>query len=162
MTTIKQLADELGVSKQAIRKRINQLPPTDVTTGANRIILISDEAAQKIRDSINQLSTNVTTNQVPTVDTLITMMQKELDSKNATIESQSRQLEQAQQSIQDLTAALASAQLSAQQAQALHAGTLHKQLQEGEPEAAPVVVDEVEPGEKENKPGIFARIFGKR
>lgn len=92
------------------------------------------------------------------------MLQKELDTKNATIESQSRQLEQAHQSIQDLTAALQSAQLSAQQAQALHAGTLHKQLKEGEPEQSVVVeqADQSAPEQQpEKKPGYYHDYLGK-
>ena len=108
----------------------------------------------------------------PEVGTLISMLQKELDSKNTVIESQSRQLEQAQQSIQELTAALNAAQLSAQQAQALHAGTMHKQLKEGEPQPV-AVTDQAEqeppaapapeppaPAQPEKRPGIFARLFG--
>lgn len=224
MPTIKQLADELGMSKQGIRKYIAQLPADSVISKDDRgVVQLSSESAEIIKQMVsnrqnrvtgNQVVTNkpvttelpvtrlendsVTGNQVVTdalvtgnsvvtenrvtgnqtrivteqkgeLDTLISMLQKELDGKNAIIESQSRQLEHANQSIQELTIALKSAQVSAQQAQALHAGTLHKQLKEGEQETvtteeykeetAPVVPEDVVTATK--KRGFFSRLIRK-
>lgn len=187
MPTIKQLADELGMTKQGIRRYLEQLPAEYAQKDSKGVVQISSSAARKIRELVEQKRKPVTGNKPVTepvtvpgeVTTLIAMLQKELDTKNATIESQSRQLEQAHQSIQDLTAALQSAQLSAQQAQALHAGTLHKQLKEGEPEQSVVVEQadqsapepeqphrtEPEPApeqQPEKKAGLLSRLFGKK
>lgn len=181
MPTIRQLADELGVTKEAIRKQAATLPPNYVTTGTNKTKLINSDGASVIRGRVSRREDNncqVATYSEPTIEpvgTIVSVLQKELDSKNAIIESQSRQLEsqsrqleQAHQSIQDLTAALASAQLSAQQAQALHAGTMHTQLKGKGASSAPITKNQdteeelpASPSEPEKKPGLFARILGR-
>lgn len=155
MKTIKELADELGVSKQAIHKHVKQLPPTLLSTGDNRAILIKDEGIAIICGKIGPKAATVDSNQPSTVDTLVDMLQRELHSKNTLLESQSRQLEEQTatireqaQSIQELTGALA-------RQQALHAGTIQQQLLEGESTQA-----EPEP-EPAARPGLWQRIFGK-
>jgi predicted transcriptional regulator len=121
VNTIKQIADELGVSKQAVRRHINKLPPTEVSTNIHRAIVISDVGTEIIRDIVNRRTTNVTTNKVVTVDTIVTMLQNELNEKNALIKAQ-------QQTISELTVALEHTTASLNAAQALHAGTIQKQL----------------------------------
>lgn len=121
MKTIKQIADELGVSKQAVRKQVDKLPPTLVSTGSNNAILINDDGIRIIREKVSTKNTKVDTNQVSTVDTLVDMLQKELEIKNDQIRELNTRLAES-------NAALLIAQQSAQTAQALHAGTIKKQL----------------------------------
>lgn len=66
--TIKDLADELGVSKQAIRKHLEKLPPTlSVTKKGNTIFLeaaVSDFVRSKVTRGTSNLTGKVTSNQV--------------------------------------------------------------------------------------------------
>lgn len=95
--TIKQLADELGVSKQAIRKRINQLPTSYHYVGANRTIYITEEGAKilasKVSTNYQPIGTNVDTK----VDTLIETLTAQLKVKDEQIERLQQSLNQAQQ-----------------------------------------------------------------
>ena len=142
MKTIKQIADDLGVSKQAVSKRLSQLPPTEVTTNEHGIKLITPCGEKILKDSISPTKTQLpptTTNQI---DTLVSMLQKELDAKNDQLTAKDKQIEQ-------LTAALEHTTASLQAAQALHAGTLQNQQ---------LIADET----IEEKPqSLFARIFKK-
>jgi len=52
--TIKQLADELGVSKQAIRKHIDKLPPTLLVTKKGTTIFLSDEVVTYIKSKVKK------------------------------------------------------------------------------------------------------------
>ena len=143
MITVKQLADELGVSKQAIRKRVNQLPTTYLSTGDNRVTLINPNGAQIIRDQVTTKLSPVADNQVATSDTLVVTLQEQIKAKD-------KQIEALQKSLNDTTAALVAAQQGAAAAQALHAGTIHQQL------SAPADI------ESEKKQSFFSRIFSKR
>lgn len=51
--TIKELADELGVSKEAIRKVVANLPETCYQVGANNQRLINAEGIKQIRSKVN-------------------------------------------------------------------------------------------------------------
>lgn len=115
--TIKQLADELGMSKQAIRKHVNRLPKNTVTTGDNRATLVSDKGANMVRESVATITT--------TPHTLVDTLQEQLQTKD-------RQIEALQKSLNDTTAALAEAQQTAKAAQVLHAETIQRQLPTGE------------------------------
>jgi predicted transcriptional regulator len=145
VNTIKQIADELGVSKQAVRRHINKLPPTEVSTNINRAIVISDVGTEIIRDIVNRRTTNVTTNKAVTVDTIVTMLQNELNEKNTFIKAQ-------QQTISELTIALEHTTASLHAAQALHAGTIQKQLAN----------DSTNQDEPQEPKGFFARLFNRK
>jgi hypothetical protein len=86
-----------------------------VTTGVNRLILVSDEGVKLLKEQRQPTDNQQTTNQV---DALIAMLQRELEVKNEQIEK--------------LSNALVAAQESAQAAQALHAGTMRK-ITDGKP-----------------------------
>jgi len=51
--TIKQLADEIGVSKQAIQKRINNLPTNQQPTKVGGKYVVSKDLADKIKSFYN-------------------------------------------------------------------------------------------------------------
>lgn len=95
--TIKQLADEFGLSKQAIRKRVNQLPTSCYYVGTNRTIYITEEGAKllasKVSTNYQQVDTNVDTK----VDTLIETLTAQLKVKDEQIERLQQSLNQAQQ-----------------------------------------------------------------
>lgn len=127
MKTIKQIAEEIGVSKQAVQKRISREP---LCTSIQEYICIQqgtkyiDESGETLIKKAfeGKVYTGVAgnvdidnNNSVDTVHALINMLQNELDVKN--------------KQIQELTAALEHTTASLQAAQALHAGTMQKRLE---------------------------------
>lgn len=151
MKTIKQIADEIGVSKQAVQKRITREPlasriqPHTSNRGQTKYIDVHGEMlifnAFK-SNTVDAVADNPTTK----TDNIVYILQHELEVKNRQIEAQSAQ-------ISDLTAALVSAQQTAAAAQALHAGTMTQNLTSGKVEA--------DGGKIEPSQGLWSRIFGK-
>lgn len=123
--TIKQIADELGVSKQAVRKQLDKLPPTTKVTGDNRTILINPDGEAILKGLMKTKLPPVATNEPQTVDTIVDMLRKELEIKNEQIRDLNARLAES-------NAALVAAQQTAQAAQALHAGTIQQQLTSGD------------------------------
>jgi len=184
MKTVRQLADEIGVSKQAVWQKIKKEPLSTklepCLTKSGRTVYFNEQGEIIVKTAFLQLLDGKSVDDVDDIDDkndnnkrksvvdmidVIALLQGELESKNRLIESQSRQLEQAQataqeqaKSIQELTAALENTTASLHAAQALHAGTMHKQLGAGDLQPE----DTAEPvhPEPEKKPGLFARIFG--
>lgn len=164
MKTIKQIAEEIGVSKQAIYKRISKEPLstkllTKLTTVDNRLtvsvdgeILIKqafsqitdnqickpvDESPTKNDEVVDESPTKV--DETPTTfdSGIIEMLKKNINILQLQLDTKDKQIE-------DLSQALVAAQQTAAAAQALHAGTMKHLAME------------------EEKPGFIARIFGKR
>lgn len=143
MKTIKQIADELGVSKQAIRKHVSRLPTTMVSTSANRTMLINDNGQAIIRDQVSTKSSNQqTTSDNHEQDTFKLKFELEqskklleLERKNAKEREQiyieqlkvkDKQLEEDQKTIRQISKAMENIMQSLQAEQALHAGTMKK------------------------------------
>ena len=144
MYTIKQIADELGVSKEAIRKRLPSIPPTSLTTGKRNAIMI-DETGKLLLQALvsgsgeSRLPTDNRTDYQPdcqpeAVKTVPWEVYEDLR----------KQLEVKDEQIKSLSDALLAAQQSAQAAQALHAGTMQTKLLD------------------EPKKGFFRNLFGRK
>ncbi|MFL2131838.1 HTH domain-containing protein [Ruoffia sp. FAM 20858] len=58
--TIKELADELGVSKQAIRKHLEKLPPTLSVTKKENAIYLDTDVSRYVRSKVTRVTDNVT------------------------------------------------------------------------------------------------------
>ena len=58
--TIKELADELGVSKQAIRKHLEKLPPTLSVTKKENAIYLDTDVTAFVRSKVTRATDNVT------------------------------------------------------------------------------------------------------
>lgn len=102
MKTIRQIADEIGVSKQAVYKRYKGKLHTERSIGA------VPEQSQEAD--------------------VVAVLQATIDTLQGQLEVKDRQIEQQAQTITRLTDALAAAQQTAAAAQALHAGTIQQQL----------------------------------
>ncbi len=115
--TIKQVADEIGVSKTAIRKYMDDTFKTAYTTqeGEKGPVLISDEGVEvlkgkcKGRNTENQV-VETTANQVETTtnhteNDVIEILKLELETLNKQLEAKDEQLKTKDQQIQDLTEA---------------------------------------------------------
>ena len=114
MKTIRQIADELGVSKQAVYKRFKGklytvCAPYAHTERSNGAVLKQRQQAD-----------------------LMAVLQATIDTLQDQLEVKDRQIKQQTQTITQLTDALVTVQQTAAAAQALHAGTMHQQILSGE------------------------------
>lgn len=94
MKTIKQIADELGVSKTAVRKKIENLGlRSGLHKNGNQFVI--DENQEKIiKLAFSEYEAETKTE---TVSTLVSMLQRELDAKNEQIVHLQKLLDQEQQ-----------------------------------------------------------------
>lgn len=120
MKTIKQIADELGVSKTAVRKKIENLGLSEkVQTNGNRIEvderqerLIKSAFSKKETKNANEVSEKSETLRL--LSSMVSTLQEQLQEKDRQIERLQIELENAQKSVD--------------QAQQLHAMTEQKLL----------------------------------
>lgn len=127
--SIKEIADTVGVSKTAVRKKIEKLGlQTELLKNGNKITVDENVAKQIItafdRPTENETQTEFANQNDNEFSKVIEILQAELESKNKQLASKDRQIE-------DLTRALEHTTASLQAEQALHAGTMQKQLSSG-------------------------------
>ena len=141
MKTIREIADEIGVSKQAVFKKIKREPLSTslrgLTSTVDGRLTVSVDGEKLIKQAFSQEKPS--TNHQPVdgvvdgqVDGLIAVLQATIDTLQGQLEVKDRQIEQQTQTITRLSDALVAAQQTAAAAQALHAGTMHQQLLSGE------------------------------
>lgn len=99
--TIKELAEELGISKQAIRKHLAKLPPTLSVTKTGRVHTLNPDVQAFIRNRVTAVTDNPDSNQNNEVTTLKDVVisdlkQDKIDLKNQVSELQ-KLLDQQQQ-----------------------------------------------------------------
>ena len=164
MKTIREIADEIGVSKQAVFKKIKREPLSTslrgLTSTVDGRLTVSVDGEKLIKQAFSQdvPSTNyqpvdgVVDGQVDgPVDGMIAVLQATIDTLQGQLEVKDRQIEQQTQTITRLSDALVSAQQTAAAAQALHAGTLQQRFLLNE--------NEVDYQEKKLVQGWFSRLF---
>ncbi len=99
MKTIKQIADEMGVSKQAVFKKIDNLGLRQQLSKVNNQWLIDNNAEKMIKETFSKAgktTTDSSTN-ASTIDRLIDTLKVELKAKNEQIATLQRLLDQEQQ-----------------------------------------------------------------
>lgn len=163
--TVKQLADSLGVTKTAIRKRFTEdFRANHVQTTANGVIIISDEGCKLIAETLQ-----TTANQIPQtaetdtanpenslLETTIAVLREQLSEKDKQITALTSALTTSQEQVKQLTESLHDTTAALTAAQALHAGTIQQQLIDKQ------VVSEDVPesvSEPEQRKGFFKRFF---
>lgn len=166
--TVKQLAEELGVSKPTISKAISDLGlQGNLHKIGNRFILEETEI-QAIKSQITQTprppepqetetetekqsekaETETEKTLISLLESQITILSQQLAVKDSQIAAQQEQIKTLTESLHDTTAALTAAQ-------ALHAGTIQQQLteqqasSEGQSEDVP----------QQERKGFFKRFF---
>lgn len=151
MKTIRQIADEIGVSKTAVNKQIANLGLRSGLRKNGNQFAIDEHQEALIKQAFSEKSQTKIENQTQTenheVSDLVCVLQATIDTLQGQLEVKDRQIEK-------LTEALVAAQQTAAAAQALHAGTIQQQLITGE-----AGVDQQEP---EQKKSWFSKIFGGR
>jgi len=156
MKTIRQIANELGVSKQAVYKRVKGSLHTVIAPYVHTVdgvVCVSEQGEALIFNafsknaSYNRAHTEPRTERIQntesdTVQSLIKMLKDELDIKN-------EQIRELNERLAESSATLVTTQQSLQAAQMLHGGTMQKHLTDG--------------NDKQDKPkGFFARLFSNR
>lgn len=128
--TIKQIADELGVSKQAVSKCIDNLGLRSTLTKNGNYFVVGDSQEKAIKQAFAAHQTaNQNANQTPTelaavvgvLQTTIDTLKGQLAAKDDQIRGQQAQIEQLTAALQQQTSALESTTAALTAAQALHA-----------------------------------------
>ena len=152
MKTIRQIADEIGVSKTAVNKQIANLGLRSGLRKNGNQFAIDEHQEALIKEAFSEKSQAEIENQTQTenheVSDLVCVLQATIDTLQGQLEVKDRQIEK-------LTEALVAAQQTAAAAQALHAGTIQQQLLTGEAGA------DQQGQEPEQKRGWFSKLFGK-
>ena len=181
--TIKQLAAELNVSKPTIRKIITKLGFwDDICKVGNRYVLSEEQISQiKSRiepvksetESVKSQTTNEksqTTNEKSQTEpvrsettnqnALIDVLQKQLFLLNEQLSIKDDQIRAYQEQIRILTDSLHDATTALSAEQALHAGTIQRQLNEQISSKENSVPED--PEQPKQKQGFFSKFFGKK
>jgi len=157
MKSIRQIADEIGVSKQAVFKKIKREPLSTslrgLTSTVDGRLMVSVDGVELIKQAFSacepstgsQMLTSTvdcevdgsSTENKSTVDSMYSVLEvtiqtlrEQLEVKDRQIAAKDQQIAQQAQIIDRLSDALAAAQQTAAAAQALHAGTIQHQLSE--------------------------------
>ena len=163
MKTIRQIADEIGVSKQAVYKRYKGKLYTVCAPYAHTeqgVLYLSEQAETIIKqdffkddrsngaytDTHTERSVGAVPEQSYETD-VVTVLQATIDTLQGQLEVKDRQIE-------NLTEALIAAQQMAASSQALHAGTIQQQFLTGE-----VGVDQRSQEPEEKCGGWFSKLF---
>ena len=157
---ITEIAAECGVSEQAVRAWCRR---NHVAKDAKGSFAISESQKTVIyqhylgveRKQVSQPAKASCETCETSETVLIAMLQKELDRKNEQLAVKDKQIAELNARLSECSAAMVAAQQTAQAAQALHAGTIQRQLTG---ETADQSQAAAEP--TENRKGWFRRIFG--
>lgn len=163
MKTIRQIADEIGVSKTAVNKQIANLGLRSGLRKNGNQFAIDEHQEALIKEAFSEKSQTEIENQTQTktqtenheVSDLVCVLQATIDTLQGQLEVKDRQIEELNARLAEVSAALLAAQQTAAAAQALHAGTIQQQLLTGEAGA------DQQGQEPEQKRGWFSKLFGK-
>ena len=158
--TIKEIAAECKVSEQAIRGWCRR---NHVAKDAKGSFAISESQKRKLylhylgvaRNEVAKPAKASCETYETSETVLISMLQKELDRKDAQLSAKDEQIRELNVRLSECSAALLAAQETARAAQALHAGTIQQQLSDGEDHAAGVPDEQSAP----NNRRWFSRFF---
>ena len=164
MKTIRQIADEIGVSKQAVYKRYKGKLHTACAPYAHTeqgILYIEEQGETLIKQDFlhtecsigahTERSNGAVLEQSENVG-VIAVLQTTIDTLQGQLAIKDKQIEDLNARLSESNAALVAAQQTAQAAQALHAGTIQQQLTSG--------TDQSEgSGDEPKKQGWFSRWF---
>lgn len=137
MKTIRQIADEIGVSKQAVYKRYKGKLHTVCAPYAHTeqgVLYLSEQAETLIKQDFLKDDRSSGAHTECSIGAVQEQSQEAgvVEVLQATIDTLQGQLEVKDRQIEKLTEALVAAQQTAAAAQALHAGTIQQQLLTGE------------------------------
>ena len=168
--TIKQLADELAVSKSTIGRAIVQLGFQDQLCKIGNKYMLSETQILQIKlqlskdeeekslqadsKTLHEEEKSLQANQ----ERQNAILQEQLSILNKQLAIKDHQIKILQEQIGQLTTAMESMATALTAAQALHAGTIQKQLTEHS-DSMEQMPDQEQPKQKK---GIFSRLFGRK
>ena len=142
MKTIRQIADEIGVSKTAVNKQIANLGLRSGLRKNGNQFAIDEHQETLIKQAFSEKSQTEIENQSQTksqtenheVSDLVCVLQATIDTLQGQLSVKDQQIEELNARLAEVSSALLAAQQTAVAAQALHAGTIQQQLVAGEGE----------------------------
>ena len=172
--TIKEIADELGVSKTAVSKQIANLGLRSILRKNGNQFAIENQQEKLIKMAFrknkqreiagenlvsDEQSQTTNANQSQTenheVCDLVCVLQTTVDTLQEQLSVKDQQIRELNARLAECSTALLAAQETARAAQALHAGTIQQQLSDGEDYAASVPDEQAAP----NNRRWFSRFF---
>ena len=171
--TIKQLANELGVSKTTINKVISSLGVQNTLHKVGNKYVLSEIQILQIKNQIenqklkienqkskieNQKSKIEKQNLIFILEKQLALLNEQLAFKDEQIKDYRQQIKSYQEQILILTQSLHDATTALTAAQALHAGTIQKQLTEH----SESIEQSSEPEQPKQKQGLFSKLFGRK
>lgn len=154
--TIKQIADEIGVSKQTVYKRYKGKLYTVCAPYAHTeqgVLYIEEQGETLIKqDFLQKERSNGAVLEQTENAGVVAVLQTTIDTLQGQLAIKDKQIEELNARLAEVSSALVAAQQTAQAAQALHAGTIKQQLTSG--------TDQSEgSGDEPKKQGWFSRWF---
>ena len=181
--SVKQLAGEIDTNKLTIHRAINKLGLQGKLHKAGNRYMLSESQAKQIKTIILGENVSIVSNEIvsethetqskhientdktyqPNQDLKLSILDRQLAVKDNQIQMLQEQIKLLQQQliakdnqIGQITAAMENLTTALSAEQALHAGTIQKQL------ADHSVKEEIETEQPKQKQSFFSRIFGKR
>ena len=146
--TIKQIADEIGVSKQTVYKRYKGKLYTVCAPYAHTeqgVLYIEEQGETLIKQDFLQKECSIGTHTYAHTERsngavleqsenagVVAVLQTTIDTLQGQLAIKDKQIEELNARLAEVSSALVAAQQTAQAAQALHAGTIQQQLTSGE------------------------------
>lgn len=168
--TIKQIADEIGVSKQTVYKRYKGKLHTVCAPYAHTeqgVLYIEEQGETIIKQDFLQKECSIGAHtyahtersngavlEQPENAGVIAVLQTTIDTLQGQLEIKDKQIEELNARLAEVSSALVAAQQTAQAAQALHAGTIQQQLTSGEEQREEAEV-------KAKRQGWLSRMFSR-
>ena len=148
MKTIRQIADEIGVSKQTVYKRYKGKLHTVCAPYAHTeqgVLYIEEQGETLIKQDFLQKECSVGAHTYAHTERsngavlersenagVVAVLQTTIDTLQGQLAIKDKQIEALNARLSEVSSALVAAQQTAQAAQALHAGTIQQQLTSGE------------------------------
>ena len=148
MKTIRQIADEIGVSKQAVYKRFKGKLHTVCAQYAHTeqgVLYIEEQGETLIKQDFLQKECSIGAHTYAHTERsngavleqsenagVVAVLQTTIDTLQGQLAIKDKQIEELNARLAEVSSALVAAQQTAQAAQALHAGTIQQQLTSGE------------------------------
>lgn len=127
MKTIKQIANELGVSKQRVYRYVKMNHIKMVQEGES--LFLFDEAGEMlIKQHFSQNAASKSFQDEMVKDEVFLLFESQLEFMDEQIKSKDKLIDSLTNQLKETTSALVSAQQMASAAQALHAGTIQAHL----------------------------------
>ena len=131
-------------------------PKTNQSNHENEPTEPKTNQSNQMHQSNQDLQLSVLNEQLKIKDNQIQMLQKQLETKDYQITEKDKQIKLLQEQISQLASAMENLTTALSAEQALHAGTIQKQLAEHS------VIEEVETEQPKQKKSIFSRFFSKK